>query len=98
MKHGRPDRRTHELVRIWQLLTIHERCSWLRLARAMGGKRIVASPTRLVQTALVLSLALMFFFPFSLRSALVAVCAGYALAVNLAIVRVCFEGMVGRWR
>jgi hypothetical protein len=93
MKHHRPDRRTFELVHIWQLLTINDRNSWLRLARAIGGKQTAAGPARLMQATLVLALALMLFFPFSLRSAMLAIGAGYVLAVNLAIVRVCFEGM-----
>lgn len=97
MKHHRPDRRTFELVHIWQLLTINDRNSWLRLARVIGGKQTAAGPARLVQATLVLALALMLFFPFSLRSAMLAIGAGYVLAVNLAIVRVCFEGVRAKW-
>jgi len=96
MKHHRPDRRTFELGRIWQSLTIHERCSWLRLARVIGGKQPSVRPARLMQATLVLALALMLFFPFSLRSAMLAIGAGYVLAVNLAIVRVCIEGIRSR--
>jgi len=96
VKHHRPDRRTFELVHIWQLLTINDRNSWLRLARAIGGKQTAAGPARLMQTTLVLALALMLFFPFSLRSAMLAIGAGYVLAVNLAIVRVCIEGIRSR--
>jgi hypothetical protein len=70
----------------------------LRLARAIGGKHAKASIARLFHTALILAVALMMYFPFNIRSALVAVCAGYVLAVNLAILRVCFEGVMGRWR
>lgn len=102
MKHPTPDRRTceraHELNRIWQTLTIRERNSWLRLARSIQDKRAPESVTRLIETALILALALMWFFPFSLRSTLLALGAGYVLAVNLAIVRVCWEGMEGRLR
>jgi len=97
VKHHRPDRRTFELVHIWQLLTINDRNSWLRLARVIGGKQTAAGPARLVQATLVLALALMLFFPFSLRSAMLAIGAGYVLAVNLAIVRVCFEGVRAKW-
>jgi hypothetical protein len=98
VKNNRPDRRTYELGRIWQLLTIYERNSWLRLARAMGGKRAKDSAARLLHTTLILALALMWTLPFSLRSTMLAIGAGYVLAVNLAIVRVCFEGMRGRLR
>ena len=96
MKHHRPDRRTFELVHIWQLLTINDRNSWLRLARAIGGKQTAAGPARLMQATLALALVLMLFFPFSLRSAMLAIGAGYVLAVNLAIVRVCIEGIRSR--
>jgi len=44
----------------------------------------------------VIAKALMLVIPLNLR--FVAVCAGYILAVNLAMVRVCFEGVLGRWR
>jgi hypothetical protein len=96
VKHSRPDRHAHELGRIWQLLTIHERNYWLRLARDMGDKSAKANTARLFHTALILAVALMMFFPFSLRSAMVAIAAGYVLAVNLAIVRVYLEGIRSR--
>lgn len=93
MSRHKPDRRIYELAYIWQVLTGRERSAWLRLARAMGGKQTAAGPARLMQATLVLALALMLCFPFSLRSAMLAIGAGYVLAVNLAIARVCMEGM-----
>jgi len=98
VKHSRPDRHTHELGRIWQLLTIYERNSWLRLARAMGGKRAKDSAARLLHTTLILALALMWTLPFSLRSTVLAIGAGYILAVNLTIGKIFFDGIAERCR
>jgi hypothetical protein len=97
MKHRRPDQRIFELGNVWHVLTTDNRNSWLRLARVIGGKQTAAGPARLMQATLVLALALMLCFPFSLRSAALAIGAGYVLAVNLAIVRVCFEGVRAKW-
>lgn len=93
----KPDRRTRELDRIWHLLTIQEQYSWLLLARAMGIKQTRSDTMRLIYTALILALALMWTLPFSLRSTILAISAGYVLAVNVMIVKVCFEGVVEKW-
>jgi len=97
MKYPTPDRRMFELVRIWQSLTIKERNAWLRMARAMGEKKLPAQPVSLFGIMMVISSALIFAFPFGLRYTLLAIGAGFVLAVNLAIVMVCWEGMRARW-
>jgi hypothetical protein len=96
MKHHRPDWRTFELGHIWQSLTIIDRNSWLRLARAVRRKRLPAKPMHIFDTSMVIASMLLFAFPFNLRYTLLAIGAGYVLAVNLAIVRVCIEGIRSR--
>ncbi len=96
MKYLGPDRRTHELNRIWHSLTINDRISWLRLARAMGEKQAPAAFTRIIDMASIMAFILTLIFPPGLRYILLAVCAGYVMAVNWAIMKMCWEGIQSR--
>jgi hypothetical protein len=64
----------------------------------MGGKRAPAAAARLIHNAFILALALMLAFPLDSSSVALAFAAGYVLALNLIILRVCFDGALKRLR
>jgi hypothetical protein len=83
---------------IFQALSCERR---LRLKRtlkrmAMSGQKMPSWPVHLIHVSIAIAAVLMLFFPFSLRSTILAIGGGYVLAVNLAIARVYIEGIRSR--
>ena len=80
MRNPKPDRRTPELNRIWHLLTINDRHSWLRLARHLR-ENYRLRPVYFSLRASLLSFFILAFLPIHPMSIFIALGGGIALAL-----------------